>query len=84
MNAAPSEKLPVSAASTFYSFAEQCIQWAENARSIQERAVYMRMAMQWLDAGARLQTFPKQILQERNGKAAPEYLASSMNAPSGR
>jgi hypothetical protein len=57
MNTAPSEQLAVSAGSTLYGFAEQCVEWAKNARSIQERAVYMRMAMQWLDAGARLQTF---------------------------
>lgn len=41
MNAALSEQLGVSAGSTFYGFAEQCIKWAKNARSMQERAAYM-------------------------------------------
>ena len=57
MNAALSEQLGVSAGSTFYGFAEQCIKWAKNARSMQERAAYMSMAMQWLETGARFQTF---------------------------
>jgi hypothetical protein len=57
MNTALSEQLAMSAGSTFYGFAEQCIKWAKNARSIQERAAYMSMAMQWLETGARFQTF---------------------------
>jgi hypothetical protein len=41
----------------FYTFASQCIDWAKTTKSLQERAVYVQMGLQWLAAGARLQTF---------------------------
>jgi len=60
-----------SRAAAFYAFAEQCIQWAKDARSPQERDVYVRLAIQWLDAGARLQTCFEATLQERNASGRP-------------
>jgi hypothetical protein len=39
--------------------------WATTTRSIQERAVYVQMALQWLAAGARLQTL-LQLKQRRD------------------
>ena len=48
--------VPPAHAATYYAFAEQCMELAKNARSTQECYVYMRMAIQWFDAGARLQT----------------------------
>jgi hypothetical protein len=41
----------------FYDFASRCMDWAKSTRSLQERAVYVQMGLQWLAAGARLQTF---------------------------
>ena len=58
-----------SPAAAFYAFAEQCIQWAKDAPSPQERDVYVRMAIQWLDAGARLQTCTEATSRERNASA---------------
>ncbi len=47
---------PLRAAGPFYAFAGQCIVWANSARSLQERAVYVQMALQSLSTGATLQT----------------------------
>jgi hypothetical protein len=47
---------PLRAAGPFYAFAGQCIVWAHSARSLQERAVYVQMALQSLSTGATLQT----------------------------
>ena len=47
------ELLAASAITQFYTFASRCMEWANTTRSLQERAVYV----QWLAAGARLQTF---------------------------
>ena len=33
--------------------------WAKITRSLQERAVYVQMGLQWLAAGARLQTLAR-------------------------
>ena len=41
----------------FYNFASRCMNWAKTPRSLQERALYVQMGLQWLAAGARLQTF---------------------------
>lgn len=49
----------VAPAAAYYAFAEQCMEWAKNARSTQERHAYMRMALQWFDAGALLQLAPR-------------------------
>ena len=48
--------LAASAIAQFYTFASRCMDWANTTRSLQERAVYVQMALQWLAAGARLQT----------------------------
>jgi hypothetical protein len=40
----------------FYNFASRCLDWAKTTRSLQERAVYVQMGLQWLAAGARMQT----------------------------
>jgi hypothetical protein len=40
--------------------------WAKTTRSLQERVVYVQMGLQWLAAGARLQTF----LQIKNSDVA--------------
>jgi hypothetical protein len=50
----------------FYTFASRCMDWANTARSLQERACYVQMGLQWLAAGARLQTF----LQLKNSQVA--------------
>src|SRR5579859_4207869 len=41
----------------FYNFASRCMNWPKTTRSLQERALYVQMGLQWLAAGARLQTF---------------------------
>jgi hypothetical protein len=57
-NARPrDELLAASAVAQFYTFARRCMDWANTTRSLQERAIYSQMALQWLAAGARLQTF---------------------------
>jgi len=57
-NALPrGELLAASAIAQFYTFASRCMDWANTTRSLQERAVYTQMGLQWLAAGARLQTF---------------------------
>jgi hypothetical protein len=50
------ELLAASAIAQFYTFASRCMDWANTTRSLQERAVYTQMGLQWLAAGARLQT----------------------------
>ena len=51
------ELLAASAIAQFFTFAGRCMDWAKTTRSFQERALYMQMGLQWLAAGARLQTF---------------------------
>ena len=68
MNAALSEQLGVSAGSTFYGFAEQCIKWAKNARSMQERAAYIRPIPN---------LYANQHLQERSERATLSKLGTS-------
>ncbi len=51
------ELLAASEIAQFYTFASRCMDWANTTRSLQERAVYVQMGLQWLAAGARLQTF---------------------------
>jgi hypothetical protein len=53
---APSGRLGAAAIAQFYAFADRCIDWAKTTRSVQERGVYVQMGLQWLAAGARLQT----------------------------
>ena len=52
----PDELLAASAITQFYTFASRCMEWANTTRSLQERAVYVQMGLQWLAAGARLHT----------------------------
>ena len=52
-------ELPASAIAQSYTFASRCMDWAQTTRSLKERSVYTQMAMQWLAAGARLQTFAR-------------------------
>jgi hypothetical protein len=49
--------LIVAASAAFYDFAGRCMDWAKTTRSLQERAIYTLMGVQWLAAGAQLQTF---------------------------
>ena len=59
-NALPQgELLAASAIAQFYTFASRCMDWANTTRSLQERALYVQMALQWLAAGARLQTLAR-------------------------
>jgi hypothetical protein len=58
--------LAATAIAQFYNFASRCMDWAKTTRSLQERAVYVQMGLQWLAAGARLQTF----LQFKNSQAS--------------
>ena len=66
-NALPrGELLAASAIAQFYTFASRCMDWANTTRSPQERALYIRMGLQWLDAGARLHT----LAQLKNSAAS--------------
>jgi hypothetical protein len=60
------ELVTASAITQFYNFATRCMDWAHTTRSLQERALYVQMGLQWLAAGARLQTF----LQLKNSQVA--------------
>ena len=51
------ELLAASAIAQFYTFASRCMDWANTTRSLQERALYSQMGLQWLAAGARLHAF---------------------------
>jgi len=64
------ELLAASAIAHFYTFAGRCTDWAKTTRSFQERAVYMQMGLQWLAAGARLQTF-LQFNKLQSGSSLP-------------
>ncbi len=57
----------------FYNYANRCLDWAKTTRSLQERAVYVQMGLQWLAAGARLQIF-LQFMNSQDGsrKAATQ------------
>ena len=50
------ELVTASTALQFYDFADRCMDWARTTPSLQERALYTQLGMQWLAAGARLQT----------------------------
>lgn len=50
------ELVTASTALQFYDFAGRCMDWARTTPSLQERALYTQLGMQWLAAGARLQT----------------------------
>jgi hypothetical protein len=52
----------------FYNFASRCMDWAKTIRSLRERAVYVQMGLQWLAAGARLQTSYRTRWDERRQK----------------
>jgi hypothetical protein len=70
-NALPrGELLAASAIAQFYTFASRCMDWANTTRSLQERAVYTQMGLQWLAAGARLQTFA-QLQQSKASQRGP-------------
>jgi hypothetical protein len=76
-NSLPRGELVVaSAVAQFYSFASRCMDWATTTRSLQERAVYVQMGLQWLAAGARLQTF----LQFKNSEVPNPSSAKDVNA----
>lgn len=68
------ELIAASAIAQFYTFASRCMDWAYTTRSLQERSVYTQMAMQWLAAGARLQTFAQ--LKNRTSQRGPPKEAS--------
>jgi len=67
------ELLAASAIAQFYTFADRCMDWAKTTRSFQERALYVQMGLQWLAAGASLQTF----LQLQNRHNTPTASFSS-------
>lgn len=70
-NALPrGELLAASAVAQFYTFARRCMDWANTTRSLQERAIYSQMALQWLAAGARLQTLA-QLKKSRPSQRGP-------------
>jgi hypothetical protein len=48
--------MTAAAAAQFYDFAGRCMDWAKTTGSLQERATYTQMGLQWLAAGAKLQT----------------------------
>ena len=65
--------LAATAIAQFYDFASRCMDWAKTTRSLQERAVYAQMGLQWLAAGARLQTFLQfKSSQDGSWKAATQ------------
>jgi hypothetical protein len=66
----------------FYNFASRCMDWAKTTRSLQERAVYVQMGLQWLAAGARLQTFlqfmsPRRVPESGDGEKCFESSRTS-------
>jgi hypothetical protein len=70
------EILAASAITQFYTFASRCMDWAKTTRSLQERAVYVQMGLQWLAAGARLQT----CLQLKSCQVAHQASAKEVSA----
>jgi len=68
------ELLAASVTAQFYIFASRCMDWAKTTRSLQERAVYVQTGLQWLAAGARLQTF----LQCKSPRDVPLKAASDL------
>jgi hypothetical protein len=66
------EPLASSAIAQFYTFASRCMDWANTTRSLQERAIYMQMALQWLAVGARLQTFAQFENSEGSQRGPPK------------
>ncbi|MBO0718554.1 MAG: hypothetical protein J2P55_14625 [Rhizobiales bacterium] len=66
------ELLAASAIAQFYTFADRCMDWANTTKSLQERAVYSQMALKWLGAGARLQTFAQLKKSEASQCGPPE------------
>jgi hypothetical protein len=73
---APGEFLAASTIAQFYTFASRCMDWAKTTRSLQERAVYVQMGLQWLAMAARLQTF----LQFKNSEDARTASAKEVEA----
>jgi hypothetical protein len=72
--------LAATAIAQFYNFASRCMDWAKTTRSLQERAVYAQMGLQWLAAGARLQTFLQfKSSQDVSRKAATQN--NDLNVP---
>jgi hypothetical protein len=67
--------LAATAIAQFYNFASRCMDWAKTTRSLQERAVYAQMGLQWLAAGARLQT----VLQLKSSQDASRKAATQKN-----
>ena len=70
------ELLAASAIAQFYTFSSRCMDWAKTTRSLQERAVYVQLGLQWLAAGARLQTF----LQFKNFEVSQPGSAKEVGA----
>lgn len=73
------ELLAASATAQFYTFANRCMDWAKATRSLQERALYVQMGLQWLAAGARLQTF----LNFKNSQGMQSTCPAEVNNPGG-
>jgi hypothetical protein len=72
----PGDIVAATAIAQFYNFASRCMDWAKTTRSLQERAVYAQMGLQWLAAGARLQTFLQfESSQDVSRKAATDKTA---------
>jgi hypothetical protein len=67
-----------SAAAQFYNFAGRCMDWAQTTRSLQEREIYTQMGLQWLAAGAQLQTF-MHLLKQAKEETTQGALAFSTN-----
>ena len=75
-NALPrGELLAASAIAQFYTFASRCMDWANTTRSLQERTLYVQMALQWLAVGARLQTFAQLKNSGASQRGPPKELA---------
>ena len=64
--------LAASAIAQFYTFASRCMDWANATHSLQERALYVQMGLQWLAAGARLQTFAQLKNSGASQRGLPE------------
>ena len=76
-NAATGRDLVIaSTAAQFYDFAGRCMDWARTTRSLQERALYAQLSLQWLAAGARLQTVLR-LKCLKNGEAKAVELRNS-------
>src|ERR1700757_1191181 len=75
---ARSDIIAAAAIAHFYNFAGQCMDWANTTRSLKERALYRQMALHWVAAAARLQTFAQFKNAGASERAPPKGASASI------